>query len=58
MYRHKLVPLIPVFLEEVCDRIKYALQTITEDMLHRVWEEFHYRVDVCRVTKGAHIEGL
>jgi hypothetical protein len=28
------------------------------DMLHRVWDEFDYRVDVCRVTQGAHIEGL
>jgi hypothetical protein len=31
---------------------------ITADMLHRVWDEFDYRVDVCRVTQGAHIEGL
>jgi hypothetical protein len=22
------------------------------DMLHRVWDEFYYRVDVCRVTEG------
>jgi hypothetical protein len=35
-----------------------ALQTITADMLHRAWDEFDYRVDVCRVTQGAHIEGL
>jgi hypothetical protein len=27
-------------------------------MLHRVWDEFDYRVGVCRVTQGAHIEGL
>jgi hypothetical protein len=27
-------------------------------MLHRVWDEFDYRVDVCRVTQGAHIEGV
>jgi hypothetical protein len=38
--------------------ITHALQTITADMLHRVWDEFDYRVDVCRVTQGAHIEGL
>jgi hypothetical protein len=31
---------------------------ITADMLHMVWDEFDYRVDVCRVTQGAHIEGL
>jgi hypothetical protein len=28
------------------------------NMLHQVWDEFDYRVDVCRVTQGAHIEGL
>jgi hypothetical protein len=27
-------------------------------MLDRVRDEFDYRVDVCRVTQGAHIEGL
>jgi hypothetical protein len=27
-------------------------------MLHRVWDEFDYRVDVYRVTQGAHVEGL
>jgi hypothetical protein len=43
---------------EIRDRITHALQAITADMLHRVWDEFDYRVDVCRVTKGAHMEGL
>ena len=27
-------------------------------MLTRVWQELEYRVDVCRVTSGAHIEHL
>jgi len=45
-------------LKELRDRITHALQTITADMLHRVWDEFDYRVDVCRVIRGAHIEGL
>jgi hypothetical protein len=35
-----------------------ALQTITADMLHRVWDEFYYHVDVCHVTQGARIERL
>jgi hypothetical protein len=52
------LPPIPMSLKELCDRITNALQTITADMLHRVWDEFDYRVDVCRVTQGAHIEGL
>ena len=52
------VPPLPMSLKELRVRITHALQTITEDMLHRVWDEFDYRVDVCRVTQGAHIEGL
>ena len=27
-------------------------------ILTRVWQEFEYRIDVCRVTRGAHIEHL
>jgi len=27
-------------------------------MLTRVWQELEYRIDVCRVTRGAHIEQL
>jgi hypothetical protein len=25
---------------------------------HTIWDELDYRVDVCRMTQGAHIEGL
>jgi hypothetical protein len=28
------------------------------DLLIRVWQELDYRLDVCRVTKGAHLEHL
>ena len=52
------VPQLPMSLKELRDRITHALQTITADMLHRVWDESDYRVDVCRVTQGAHIEEL
>jgi hypothetical protein len=27
-------------------------------MLTRVWQELEYRIIVCRVTRGAHIEHL
>ena len=27
-------------------------------MLTRVWQELEFRIDVCRVTRGAHIEHL
>jgi hypothetical protein len=26
--------------------------------LSRVWQELGYRIDICRVTKGGHIEHL
>jgi hypothetical protein len=39
-------------------RNRTAIGTITADMLQTVWNELDYRVDVCRITKGAHIEHL
>ena len=33
-------------------------ETITADMIQTVWNELDYRVDVCRTTKGVHIEYL
>jgi len=51
------VPPLPMFFKELRDRITHALQTISADM-PRVWDEFDYRMDVCRVTQGAHIEEL
>jgi hypothetical protein len=35
-----------------------AVATIDVHMLERVWQELDYRIDVCRVTKGEHIEHL
>ena len=35
-----------------------AIETITAEMLQTVWNKLDYRVDVCRITKGAHIEHL
>jgi hypothetical protein len=52
------VPPLPTPILELRDWIMHALQAITAAMLHRVWDEFDYRVDVCCVTQGAHIEGL
>ena len=30
----------------------------TAYMLTRAWQELEYRIDVCHVTRGAHIEHL
>ena len=48
----------PASIPELKVRTRTAIQTITADMLQTVWNELDYRVDVCRITKGAHIEHL
>ena len=52
------VPPFPASIPELKVRIRTATETITADMLQTVWNELDYRVDVCRITKGAHIEHL
>jgi len=34
------------------------MKNIEAPMLTRVWQELEYRIDVCCVTRGAHIENL
>jgi hypothetical protein len=39
--------------------IQYSCSCHTRiTMLTRVWQQLEYRIDVCRVTCGAHIENL
>ena len=52
------VPPIPRDVDELKARITQAVATINNAMLGRVWQELDYRLDVCRVTNGAHIEHL
>jgi hypothetical protein len=52
------VPPLPASSPELKVRIRTAIETITADMLEKVLNELDYRVDVCRITKGAHIEHL
>jgi len=52
------VPPQPVSMPDLKNRITAALETITPDLLSRVWQELDYRLDVCHVTKGAYIEHL
>jgi len=52
------VPPLHASIPELKVRIRTAIETITTDMLQTVWNELDYRVDVCRITKGAHIEHL
>jgi hypothetical protein len=38
--------------------ITAAVALVDRDMLTRVWDEMDCRIDVCRITKGGHIEHL
>ena len=48
----------PQNVRELQDRIRAAVQTVDGNMLKRVWQELEYRMDIFRVTSGAHIEHL
>ena len=52
------VPPLPASIPELNVRIRTAIETITADMLQTVLNELDFLVDVCRITKGAHIEHL
>nr|CAH7734498.1 unnamed protein product [Callosobruchus chinensis] len=51
-------PPLPLTLDELKQCICAAIDAITSDMLQPIWEELDYRLDVCRITRGAHIEHL
>jgi len=50
------VPQLPVTVDELQERITAAVKSVTPDMLQRVWSKLDYHIDVCRVTRGGHIE--
>jgi len=52
------VPPLPRDLANLKARIIAAVKNIHVPMLTRVWQELEYRIDVCRVTRGAHIKHL
>jgi len=52
------VPPQPVSIPDLKNRITAAVETITPDLLSRVWHELDYCLDVSCVMKGAYIEHL
>ena len=50
------------FRDEGClclpNRITAAVALVDRNMLTRVRNEMDYRIDVCRITKGGHVEHL
>jgi hypothetical protein len=49
---------MPRDLPQLRRRIVEAVAAIDSQMLQRMWQELDYRIDICRVTKGGHIEQL
>jgi hypothetical protein len=52
------VPPLPTSLDDLKQHITVAAATVDMGMLKSVSEELDYRIDICRVTKGSHIEHL
>jgi hypothetical protein len=52
------VPPLPHNLRDLRNRITAAVALVDRDMLTGVWNEMDFRIDVCRITKGGHIEHL
>jgi hypothetical protein len=50
--------LIVANLMDLRNHITAAVALVNHDMLTRVWDEMDYRRDVCRISKGGHIEHL
>ena len=50
------------FQDEGClclrNRITAVVALVDRDMLTHVWNEMDYHIDVCRLTKGGHIDHL
>ncbi|KAJ4436483.1 hypothetical protein ANN_16514 [Periplaneta americana] len=51
-------PPLPPTIEDPRVRITEVIALVDGPMLQRVWQEIDYRLDVCRVTQGAHIEHM
>jgi hypothetical protein len=49
---------LPSELADRKARIIAAVKNIDAPMLTRVWQELEYPIDVCIVTRGAHIEHI
>ena len=50
------IPPLSATKPELTRRITAVIESVTQDMLDRAWHEWDLRLDVCRITHGAHIE--
>jgi hypothetical protein len=49
---------LPRTVKELKEGISETITSVDADMLRGTWQEFSYRLDFCRVTRGTHIEHL
>lgn len=52
------VPPLPLDIDKLKLRITAFIETVDRNMLRRLWDRLDYRIDICWVTNGAHIEHL
>jgi hypothetical protein len=52
------IPPMPVDLQELRDRIVNVIALVVVNFVNKLWDELEYRLDVCRITRGSHIEHL
>ena len=48
------VPPLPPDLDDLRNRITAAVNSVTEDTLRRIWDEFSYHIDVVRAAGRAY----
>jgi hypothetical protein len=53
-----VIKFLPRDLPQLRQRIMEAVAAIDRQMLQHVWQELDYRIHICRVNKGGHIEHL
>jgi hypothetical protein len=52
------VPPLPRDIKDLMIRIRESIQSVDRDTVNKTWNELLWRVDVIRVTNGAHTEHL
>jgi hypothetical protein len=52
------IPPMPVDLQEIRDRIVNTTALVDANFLDKLWDKLEYRLDVCRMARGSHIEHL
>jgi hypothetical protein len=49
---------MPRDLTQLRQTVVEAVAAIDRQILQHVWQDLDYRIDICRVSKGGHIEHL